>query len=52
MEEKPSVGLSRFLVATGKKVGFVEGSNNTVVFGGFGNATSWAPDFVGFEVLE
>jgi|SRR5690242_20433868 len=32
--------------------GFVEGSNNTVVFGGFGNAASWAPDFVGFDVLE
>lgn len=32
--------------------GFLEGSNNTVVFGGFGNASSWAPDFVGFEVLE
>jgi hypothetical protein len=32
--------------------GFVEGANNTVVFGGFGNATSWAPDFVGFEILE
>lgn len=32
--------------------GFVEGANNTVVFGGFGNAAAWAPDFVGFEVLE
>lgn len=32
--------------------GFVEGSNNTVVFGGFENAASWAPDFVGFEILE
>jgi alpha-galactosidase len=32
--------------------GFAEGANNTVVFGGYGNATSWAPDFVGFEILE
>lgn len=32
--------------------GFNEGSNNTVVFSGFGSATSWAPDFVGFEILE
>lgn len=32
--------------------GFVEGSNNTVVIDGFGNATALAPDFVGFEVLE
>ncbi|KAJ4350896.1 hypothetical protein N0V95_004344 [Ascochyta clinopodiicola] len=32
--------------------GFVEGANNTVVFGGSGNATAWGPDFVGFEVLE
>lgn len=32
--------------------GFVQGANNTVVFGGFGNTTSWAPDFVGLEVLE
>ncbi|KAF3006902.1 hypothetical protein E8E13_011148 [Curvularia kusanoi] len=32
--------------------GFNEGANNTVAFGGFGNETSWAPDFVGFEVLE
>lgn len=31
--------------------GFVQGANNTVVIGGFGNATSWAPDFVGLEVL-
>lgn len=32
--------------------GFVQGANNTVTFGGFGNATSWAPDIVGFEILE
>ncbi|KAH6632928.1 glycoside hydrolase superfamily [Boeremia exigua] len=32
--------------------GFVEGGNNTVVFGGFGSATSWAPDVVGLEILE
>lgn len=32
--------------------GFEEGAGNTVVFGGFGNATSWGPDLVGFEVLE
>lgn len=32
--------------------GFAQGPNNTVVISGFGNATSWAPDFVGLEVLE
>lgn len=32
--------------------GFVQGANNTVVIGGFGTASSWAPDFVGLEVLE
>jgi alpha-galactosidase len=31
--------------------GFVQGANNMVVIGGFGNATSWAPD-VGIEILE
>lgn len=30
--------------------GFVQGTENKVVFGGFGG--TWAPDLVGFEVLE
>lgn len=32
--------------------GFLQGADNTVVIGGFGNAASWAPDFVSVELLE
>lgn len=33
-------------------VGFVRGANNAVVIVGLGNATTWAPDFVGLEIFE